>query len=48
VYDYHNELMYISNAGVSDGEGGSGEPAYDRPYAKIHMKDMWNEPRPTN
>lgn len=41
VFDWNNEFMYVSNAGLADANGNA-QPAYDRPFLRFDMGALWN------
>eukprot|EP00010_Vexillifera_abyssalis_P002857 CAMPEP_0201552088 /NCGR_PEP_ID=MMETSP0173_2-20130828/13637_1 /ASSEMBLY_ACC=CAM_ASM_000268 /TAXON_ID=218659 /ORGANISM="Vexillifera sp., Strain DIVA3 564/2" /LENGTH=441 /DNA_ID=CAMNT_0047962507 /DNA_START=21 /DNA_END=1346 /DNA_ORIENTATION=+ len=48
IYDYLENMMYISNAGIYDESTQTVDPAYNRQFTRLDMTQMWNEKKPTN
>lgn len=46
VYDFSNQLMYVSNASPGDGHGNNVTNAYDQPFIRYNMTELWNMPPP--
>lgn len=46
VYDFSRELMYVSNASPGDGQGNGVVKAYDRPFLRFNMTQLWAMPAP--
>jgi isopenicillin-N N-acyltransferase-like protein len=41
IYDWGQEYMYVSNAGIAAADG-SCIPAYERPFLRFDMGQLWN------
>ena len=46
VYDFSNQLMYISNASPGDGHGNNVTNAYDQPFIRFNMTEQWTMAAP--
>ena len=42
VYDFSNALMYVANASPGDGHGNNVTNAYDMPFQRFNMTELWN------
>jgi len=45
VWDYAQRYMYVSNAGVSTNTT-QGEPAYNRPFTRFDLNELFAEQPP--
>ena len=43
VFDFGGEYMYVANASPANATGGDVTPAYDRPYVRLYMPDMFSQ-----
>jgi len=41
VFDWNNDWMYVSNAGLADAQGNA-QPAFERQFVRLSMDGLWN------